>query len=344
MKAVQFHEFGNADVLKYETVDDPVRKSWQVLVKIQYCSVNHLDIWVRNGITAKKITLPHILGSDISGTIEEVDKDTEKLFPGQRVMIAPGLSCGHCRYCLSGQDNRCRKYGILGEHLSGGYAEYIVIPAQNIIPIPDKVSFEAAAASPLVFLTAYQMLVDKAKLKSHEDVLILGAGSGVGSSAIQIAKKIGSRVIATAGSDEKLAKAKELGANKVINHTLNDIGKEVSRLTDNKGVDVVFEHVGAATWESSLKSLAWGGRLVTCGATTGPKVNIDLRHLFFKQQQILGSTMGSRSHLFTLVELLESGEFKPVIDQIVHLKRAGDAHRHMEDREQFGKILLKIEN
>ena len=342
MKAVIISEHGGPEVLRYTEVPDPTIGSNEVLVRIRACALNHLDIWVRAGLPGVSIPMPHILGSDIAGEVAQVGSQVAGVQIGEKVLLCPGISCGHCPQCFAGNDSQCRQYTLFGYMVDGGYAEYVRSPAVNVIPIPKGLSYEQAAAVPLVFLTAWHMLIARARLKPAEDVLILGAGSGVGSAAIQIAKITGARVIATAGTEEKLAKAKELGADEAILHSKQDIAAEVKRITNRRGVDVVFEHVGQATWEQSIRSLAVGGRLVTCGATTGYEGRIDIRYLFTRHISILGSYMGSKAELYSVLELVGRGLLKPVIDTTMPLAQAADAHRRMEHREQFGKIVLRV--
>lgn len=326
--------------MKYEDVAEPEISPSEVLVNVKACALNHLDIWLREGLPGIKIPLPHILGADISGIIAETGSEVMHVKKGDEVLLSPGLSCGVCSQCLSGRDNICRYYSIIGYMTDGGYAEYVKAPAGNAIPIPEGLNFNEAAAVPLVFLTAWHMIVGRAKLKPGEDILIHAAGSGVGSAAVQIAKLFGARVIATAGSDEKLNKAGELGADDVINYTKSDFLEEVRRITGKKGVEVVIEHVGPATWEKSMLSLAKNGRLVTCGATTGPVGKIDFRYLFSKHLTIYGSYMGTKGELLEVLKFFPRKKLKPVIDTVLSLKEAGEAHRLMEDRRQFGKIVL----
>jgi NADPH:quinone reductase-like Zn-dependent oxidoreductase len=340
MKAIVFERHGGPEVLRYTEVPDPIIGPTYILVRVRACALNHLDIWVRKGLPG--IPLPHIPGSDIAGEVEKIGVAVTNVRPGERVLLQPGVACETCEKCLSGNDSQCRQYTLLGLGLDGGCAEFVAAPAENAVSIPKGVSFEEAAAFPLVFLTAWHMLFTRAKLAPSETVLILGAGSGVGSAAIQLAKVAGARIIATAGSPAKLAKARDLGADEVIDHSSKKISEEVKRLTAGKGVDVVFEHVGQATWEESLRSLAVGGRLVTCGATTGYEGSIDIRHLFVKQLSILGSFMGGKAELFPPLELLERGRVKPVVDLVIPLEECAEAHRRMEQREQFGKIVLKV--
>ena len=286
--------------------------------------------------------MPHINGSDISGEIAAVGELAGDVKIGDRVLLAPGISCGRCAACLAGNDNLCRKYTLLGYLVNGGYAEYVVAPARNALPIPAGLSFEEAAAIPLVFLTAWHMLVTRARLQPGEDVLILGGGSGVGSAGIQIARVLGARVIATVGDEEKAAATKALGADHVIVHTRENFQAKVKEITAKHGVDVVFEHVGTATWPQSVACLALNGRLVTCGATTGYDAKIDLRFLFSRHLSILGSYMGSKAELFPVLELFSRKQLRPVIDKVFPLAEAAEAHRRLESREQFGKIVLKV--
>jgi NADPH:quinone reductase-like Zn-dependent oxidoreductase len=342
MKAVIFSQHGGPEVLRYTDVAEPTIGSNDVLVRVRACALNHLDIWVRKGMPGVTIPLPHIGGCDIAGEVAKIGGDVSNVHVGERVMLAPGVGCGHCEQCLSGKDNQCRKYTLLGYIYDGGYAEYVKAPAVNALPMPATLSFEEAAAVPLVFLTAWHMLITRAQLKPSEDVLILGAGSGVGSAAIQIAKLTGARVIATAGSEAKLAKAKELGADELILHSKQNLADEIKRITNRRGVDVVFEHVGQATWEQSIRSMAIGGRLVTCGATTGYEGKIDIRYLFSRNISILGTYMGGKAELFDVIELVRQGKLKPVVDSVLPLEEAAAAQERLENREQFGKIVLKV--
>lgn len=342
MKAIVFSEHGGPEVLHYTEAPEPSIGPNEVLVRVRACALNHLDLWIRRGLPGISVPLPHILGSDIAGEIARVGNNVEDIETGEKVVLSPGIPCGHCEQCAAGKDSQCRQYTLFGYMVPGGYAEYVKAPAVNVVPMPQHLSYEEAAAVPLVFVTAWHMLITRANLKPAEDVLVLGAGSGVGSAAIQIAKVAGARVIATAGSDEKLAKAKELGADDTILHSRHDIANEVKRLTNRRGVDIVFEHVGEATWEKSIRSLAVGGRLVTCGATTGFEGKIDIRYLFSRQISIVGSYMGSKAELLSVMELVRRKAVKPVLDKIFPLTEAAEAHRRLEKREQFGKIVLRI--
>lgn len=340
MKAIVFSEHGGPEVLRYTEYPEPKIGPTDVLVRVRACALNHLDLWVRKGIPGVQIPLPHIPGSDIAGEVAKVGEGVKNVKVGQRVVLAPGLSCTQCEQCLAGNDNLCRRYTIFGYLVDGGCADYVRAPEVNVIPIAGELDFNQAAAVPLVFLTAWHMLVTRAALQAGEEVLVLGAGSGIGSAAIQIAKLIGARVIATAGSDDKLKRARELGADEVINHSKQDIAEEVRRLTNRRGVDVVFEHVGSATWEKSLASLGHAGRLVTCGATTGPDVKIDIRFLYTRQWSVLGSYMGTREELFRVLKLVGQGKLRPVVDRVMPLAEAARAHELMEKRQQFGKLVL----
>jgi len=340
MKAARIHQHGSPEVLVYEDAPEPKIKANQILVRVRACSLNHLDLFVRAGIPGMKFTMPHILGCDIAGEVVEVGELCERVKPGWRVVLSPGLSCRQCDQCLAGRDNFCRRYTIFGYGVDGGDTELLAAPEWTAIQIPDDLSFEQAAAAPLVFLTAWHMLTGRARLRPGEDVLVLAASSGVGSAAIQIAKLFHCRVIATAGGDAKLAKAKELGADHVIDHYQQDISAEVKKFTGKRGVDVVFEHVGAATWPKSLESLAPGGRLVTCGNTTGWDVKLDLRFLFSKQWSLLGSFMGTLGDLHEVLKFVFRKELQPVIDRVYPLSEIRAAHERLENKEQFGKVLV----
>ncbi len=342
MKAVRFHQHGGPEVLRYEDVPDPDLAPGEVLVRVRACALNHLDLWGRRGLPGISIPLPHIPGSDIAGDV--VSSTVADVSAGRRVMLQPGVSCGRCQACLSGVDNECARYEVLGYvNHPGGYAEYVKVPVQNLISIPDEIDYVHAAAFPLTFLTAWHMLMTRAKLKRGEDVLVLAAGSGVGQAAIQIAFLHGARVFATAGSADKLERARALGAFEVIDHHQQDIAEEIKRLTNRRGVDVVIEHVGEATWAKSVRSMARGGRLVTCGATTGANGAINLNALFSKQLTIQGSYMGTKGELMRAARFFFAGQLKPVIDRRFALADAANAHRRMEESGQFGKIVLDVE-
>jgi NADPH:quinone reductase-like Zn-dependent oxidoreductase len=340
MKAVRFHEHGTVDVLRFEEAPDPVPGPHDALVRVRACALNHLDLWERRGLEHVVIPLPHISGSDVAG--EVVSSPGDGIAAGTRVMLQPGLSCGACSECLAGADNRCADYDVLGYRSDGGYAELVRVPAVNLIPIPDHITFIDAAAFPLTFLTAWHMLLNVARLEPGETVLVLAAGSGVGQAAVQIAKLAGARVIATAGTPAKLERARELGADAGIDHRRDDIARETRRLTGGRGAEIVVEHVGEATWDASVKSLARAGRLVTCGATTGPRVALDLRILFARQISLRGSYMGEKGELLRAASLFFDGRLRPAIDEVFPLSRAADAQRRLEDGRHFGKIVLEV--
>jgi NADPH:quinone reductase-like Zn-dependent oxidoreductase len=346
MKAIVYNQHGGPEVLEYKDVPDPVldpkADASEVLVRVRACALNHLDLWIRRGIPGQKTPMPHIPGSDVAGEVASVGAGVTNAKPGDRVMLHPGISCGQCEKCLAGADNLCGAFTVLGQGVDGGCAEFVKVPAVNCVPIPATLSWEDAAAFPLVATTAWHMLMTRAQLRAAETVLVLAAGSGVGTMAIQIAKAAGARVIATAGSEAKLAKAREIGADETINHSAQKISDEVKRLTGRRGVQVVVEHVGQATWAESIRSLEPGGRLVTCGATTGYDGALDLRYLFTRQLSILGSYMGSKSELYPPLELMLRGKLKPVIDVAWPLAKCADAHRRLENREQFGKVVLRV--
>jgi NADPH:quinone reductase-like Zn-dependent oxidoreductase len=338
MKAVRLHEFGGPEVLRYEDIPDPVPRKDQVLVRVRACSLNHLDIWVRKGLPGVK--LPHILGSDVAGEIAEVGEYVTGFKAGQRVLLAPMIFCNHCAKCVAGLQNQCREFAVLGNGVDGGNCELIAVPAVNVIPIPENLDFNQAASVPLVFLTAWHMLVRRAGIRQGQTVLVLGGGSGVGIAAIQIAKLFHAQVITTAGDETKLEKARSLGADYGINHYQQKISEEVRKITNKAGVDIVVEHVGTATWEESMKSLKAGGTIVTCGATTGFDAKFDLRFLFARQLSFLGSYMGTMGDLYDVLGHIFAGRLNPVIDRTFPLKDTRTAHEYMESSQMFGKIVL----
>jgi len=347
MKAIRLHSFGGPEVLRYEEAPTPTIGPNEVLLHLKAAALNHLDIWVRSGARERNIPLPHIPGSDGAGIIAEVGSAVKKYKPHDRVLISPGLSCGKCKQCLEGRDNLCRDYRVLGVREDGTYAEGVKLPEANVLPIPDGLEFTEAAAIPLVFLTAWHMLVTLAKIQQGETVLVHGAGSGVGSAAIQIAKMFGTRVITTAGSNEKLARGKSLGADDLINYREHDFVEEIKRLTDKRGADVVFEHIGGEVLEKSITIMAKGGRLVTCGATTQYSANLDIRYVYSRHLTIYGSWMGGKPELPEVLKFFEGGAAKrklhPVIDSVFPLSQAADAHRRVEERKNIGKVVLSIE-
>jgi NADPH:quinone reductase-like Zn-dependent oxidoreductase len=338
MKAVRIHQFGGPEVLTYEGIPDPQLRKDQVLVRVRACSLNHLDVWVRKGLPGVK--LPHVLGSDIAGEVAEVGEYLSGFKAGQRVLIAPMIFCGRCAKCVAGIQNQCREFAVLGNAVDGGNCELIAVPSANVIPIPDSLDFNQAASVPLVFVTAWHMLVGRAGIRPGQTVLVLGASSGVGIAAIQIAKLFHCRVITTAGDEAKLAKGRELGADCAINHYQQKISEEVRKITNKEGVDIVVEHVGAATWDESVRSLKTGGTLVTCGATTGPNVGVDLRHLFGRQLSLLGSYMGTMGELHEVLQHIFAGRLKPVVDRTFPLSELRAAHEYLEKSQMFGKIVV----
>lgn len=340
MKAVTLRAHGGTEVLKLEELPDPRPGPKEALVRVKACGLNHLDLWVRKGLPNLKLSYPHILGSDIAGTVVETGPGTEPEWRGRDVLLQPGLSCGVCAACTSGRDDLCPEYGILGEHRPGGYAELISVPRENLMPLPARLSPEEAACVPVVFLTAWHMLVARAQVKPGESVVVMAAGSGVGSAAIQIAKFWGATVIATAGSADKLQKARKLGADHGIDYSKEDLAARVKELTGGKGADIIADSVGAAQWERMVRALAWGGRLVTCGATSGFDAKTDLRHLFFRRLSLLGSTMGSKGELHEVVRHMEAGRLKPVLDTVYPLEKVAEAHRRLEERDVFGKLVV----
>jgi NADPH:quinone reductase-like Zn-dependent oxidoreductase len=309
-----------------------VAAAGRAIVRVRACALNHLDLWERRGLDRVKLPLPHISGSDIAGVV---------VSSGARVMLQPGLRCGRCRACGEGRDNQCVEYDVLGLRSDGGYAELVSVPAENLIPIPDHLDFVVAAAFPLTFLTAWHMLVTRAGIREGDVVLVLAGGSGVGQAAIQLARHFGARVFATS-APEKAERTRALGAEQVFDHYAGDFAKSVRSATGGRGADIVVEHVGEATWDRSVRALATGGRLVICGATTGPAAAIDLRHLFARQLSLLGSYMGRFDELRAAVPLLFDGRVTPVIDEVFPLAHAADAQRRLEEKGQFGKIVLTV--
>ncbi|HEU4403247.1 MAG TPA: zinc-binding dehydrogenase [Candidatus Polarisedimenticolia bacterium] len=341
MKAVLVRKHGGYEALEIADLPRPKAGAGQAILEVKAAGLNHLDTWVRRGMPGVTLPLPMILGSDAAGLVAEIGPGVTHLKPGDRVFVSPGTSCGRCEACLTGQDPLCRDYSLIGEHCGGTQAAFVALPAAALLPLPDGVSFEEGAAFPLVFLTAWHMLVGRAGVRVGDLVLVQAAGSGVGSAALQIARLHGARVLATVGSDVKVDKARALGADEVINHRTADVLHEVRRLTGKRGVDIVVDSVGQETWDTSLKALARGGRLVTCGATSGYQGTTDLRYLFSRGLSILGSTMGSRAELLRLARLVGERRLLPVIDRVLPLERVAEGHRAMAERSLFGKIILK---
>jgi NADPH:quinone reductase-like Zn-dependent oxidoreductase len=337
VKAVRFHEHGGPEVLRYEDAPDPAPAPGRVVVRVLACALNHLDLWQRRGLDRVRLPLPHISGSDVAGEI--ADGGDSEFPPGMRVMLQPGLRCGACRACAEGRDNQCVRYDVLGLQSDGGYAELVSVPAENVIPIPDHVDVVHAAAFPLTFLTAWHMLVTRAGIREGDVVLVLAGGSGVGQATIQLARHFGARVFATS-APAKAGRTRELGAEDVFDHYNADFARDVKRATGGRGADIVVEHVGEATWARSVRALANGGRIVTCGATTGTAGSIDLQHLFARQLSVLGSYMGRFSELRAAAPLFFEGRIAPAIDEVFPLARATEAQQRLEEKGQFGKIVL----
>ncbi|MGE0143673.1 MAG: zinc-binding dehydrogenase [Planctomycetota bacterium] len=343
MRAAVVFEHGDFERIRFEEREVPAVGAGEVRVRIVAAGVNHLDTWVRRGVPGHRFPLPLVLGSDGAGVIDAVGEGVLDRRPGEEVVVFPGASCGVCSACATGEDNLCRHYAILGESRDGTCADYVVVPAANVAPKPKRLGFAEAASFSLAFLTAWNMLVRRAELRAGESVLIHAGGSGVGSAAVQIASLFGARVIATAGNAAKCDRARALGADDVIDTSSADFLEEVRRLTGKRGVDVVFEHVGEATFDRSVKCLARGGRLVTCGATTGGAVGISLHQIFFKNLSILGSTMGRRGDSWRILELMGRGRLTPVVDAILPFEELREAHRRLEAREVFGKIVVVLD-
>jgi NADPH:quinone reductase-like Zn-dependent oxidoreductase len=342
MKAVRFHRHGGAEVLQYEDAPDPVPGEDEALVRVRACALNHLDLWARNGLPNVEIPLPHISGCDIAGVVEQVPPQEKEFKKGDEVIVNPGLGCGRCERCLSGKDDQCRNYTIIGYGTDGGFAELVKVPRTNLVRMPEELDFAEAAAFPLVFLTTYHMVVTKAAAGPTDTVLVLGASSGVGSAAIQVAKACGATVIATAGDPSKLQKARALGADFLIDHYRQDLLEECRRITGKRGVDVVVEHVGKATWDKSVRALAKGGRLVICGATSGAEAMTDLRYVYNRELTIFGSFMAGKGELLKALELLKEKRVKPVVDSVFPLQEAATAEERLERSAHFGKIVLTV--
>ena len=339
MKAIRIHAHGGVEQLRIDELEMPRPGPREVLIEVQAAALNHLDIWVRKGLPC--LHLPLILGSDASGVVKEAGKEVTQFASGDRVLAQPGFGCGLCQDCLGGRENYCLRYGIRGEHSNGAQAQFVALDEAHVIRLPSNVSFEEGAAIPLVYMTAWEMLVNKCGVKPTDTVLVVAASSGVGSAAVQIARVYGARVIATAGT-AKLEKARALGAEAVLDHYKQDVAKEVKKLTGGRGVDIVVDHAGSASWQASMRSLAKGGKLVVCGATTGPEVSVDLRFLYIRQQSILGSTMGLRADMFRILQLVEAGKMKGVVDKVFPFSEVAKAHEYLESGQQFGKVILSF--
>jgi len=345
MKAAFLKSHGGPEVIEYgelpgSDVKGPQPKAREVVVRVAFGALNHLDVWVRKGLPFLKLSYPHVLGGDAAGVVEKVGSEVTRVKVGDEVIVHPGLSCGGCEACLSGWETLCPSYKILGEHVSGTHAERVAVPEVNLFPKPSGISFEEAASIALVFTTAWQMVVRRANVQPGERVLVHGAGSGVSTAAIQIAKLYGATVFVTSGSDEKLEAARRLGADGLLNYRKVDFATEIKKLVP-KGVDIVLDHIGQDFWEKNIRCLKWGGRLVTCGATSGHAAVTDLRHLFFRQLSLLGSTMGSKADFPRILGLIADGRLKAVVDKVFPLSEAAEAHRYLERQSQFGKVLVR---
>ncbi len=339
MRAAVFHEHGGPEVVRIEEVPAPVPAPDEVRVRVRAAALNHLDLWVRRGLPIET-TMPHVGGSDVAGVVEEVGERAEGVAVGDRVVVNPSLSCGRCEWCVAGEVPLCPEYRILGEHTNGGFAEYVAVPAANVYRIPDGLSFEAAAALPVSYMTAWRALVTRARVRAGEDVLVLGASGGTAAAAVQIARLAGARVFAVTRGADNVARVRALGAHVVYDRDEVDFSRQVFQDTGKRGVDVVVENVGEATWKGSIRALARGGRLVCYGATTGPRGEIDLRVLFWKQVEIIGTTMASRPEFEAMLRAAFRGDLVPVIDSVLPLEHAREAHERLEAGGQFGKIVL----
>lgn len=337
MKATYFEAHGERDVLQYGELPTPEPGPGEVRVKTRAVALNHLDVWVRRGWKGLELELPHIGGSDAAGEVDALGAGVTELSVGDAVILSPGWHCGRCAACLDGRENFCPRYHLIGEHSRGAAAEYFVAPARNLLPKPEALDWNEAAAVGVTFLTAWHMLVTRAGLKVGDSVLVHGASSGVGTAAIQIAKLIGARVIASTSSAEKAEAARALGADEVIDYKAEDPKARMKALGQ---VDVVFEHTGPATWELSMKVLKIGGKIVTCGATTGPVAPLDIRRLFARQLEVIGATMGTRAELLEALGWVEAGRLRPVVDAVLPLSELAEGHRRIEEGAHFGKIVL----
>lgn len=340
MKALAFHEHGGLDKLRYQDVADPKIGAADVLVRVRAGALNHLDLFVREGIPGLKLPLPFWTGCDIAGEIAEVGGSVQGVAVGDRVVVNPNLECGRCEYCQKGQHSLCVTYGILGEHVHGGLAEYVKVDGRKVVKLPDTVKYEDAAAFVLVNMTAWRMLTSQARLRAGEDLLIIGVGGGVSSTGVQIGKLVGARVWVTSSSDEKLERARALGADECINYAKEDWVKVIAQKTGRRGVDVVLENVGAATWPGAIRALAKGGRLVTCGGTSGPICETDVRQVFWKQISIIGSTMSTNTEFHEVMAQLFRGRLKAIVDSVMPLKDGVAAQQRLAEGKQFGKIVL----
>ncbi len=343
MQAVQFSEHGGRDVLEYGSFPDPEPARDEVVFDVKAGALNHLDVFTRMGLGALSrldLEMPHIPGSDAAGVVEAVGEDVERFSPGDRVAVSAGLACGHCEFCRDGDPTLCTNYRIIGEHVRGVHAEQAAVPADNLVTVPEGVDWEVAGSATLVFQTAWRMLVSRAELQPGESILVLGASGGVGHAAVQVADYVGAEVYATASSAEKLEYARDIGADHVINYEEEDFDAAIADATDGRGVDVVVDHIGKATWQDSLHSLAKGGRVVTCGATTGRDPETDINSIFWNQLEVIGSTMATPGEVDDVMDLVWAGHMEPRIREVFPMRRADEAHALLEDREGFGKVVV----
>jgi NADPH:quinone reductase-like Zn-dependent oxidoreductase len=341
MRAMAFSRTGGTEVLELMDLPVPAVGPDDVLVRVRACGMNHLDLWTRQGLPIQ-IPMPHVGGCEIVGEVAQLGPAVKNLAVGQTVMISPAQGCGHCAACHRGNDPACREFCIPGEHSQGGFAEFAAAHFRHVIPLSNSWSLVEWAAAPLTFLTAWSMLHRHGRIRPGEDVLVQGAASGVGSAAIQIAKLAGARVFTTAGNAAKQKLARDLGADVVIDYNTQNFAEAVKKETHGRGVDIVVEHVGQAVWKDSLKCLAHGGRLVTCGATTGPKVELDLRFFFIREIEVIGAFMGTRGELDQVLKLLDRKLLRPVVDRTFPLEKLREAHQYLEDRKQLGKVVIEV--
>jgi NADPH:quinone reductase-like Zn-dependent oxidoreductase len=342
LRAVVIREHGGPEVLTFEDRPIPDPGPREIRIRVRAVGLNHLDLWVRNGVAGHSFPLPIVPGCDASGVVDALGPGASGVAVGDEVVVAPGVSCGRCLACRAGEDALCRTYEILGESRDGGCQEHLIVPDDGCFPKPHRLDWTEAAAVPLTFLTAWHMLKARARVQPGERVVVHAAGSGVSVAAIQIATFLGARVLTTAGSDEKCARGLALGAEEAVNYRAADFTVEVRRWTGGRGVDVVVDHIGADTFERSLRCLARGGRYVTCGATSGFELKTDFRLVFFKSLSILGSTMGGGHELATVLSHVASGRLRPVVDRVFPFEHIASAHRYLASREAFGKVVLTL--